>query len=381
MCRKTLLFSTIIILFNSSVIAEQEGKLKLKVEAPEHTLTIIRKDKDGNTITSTKKVFERFGKIMRDGDIVVGDAYDFHNGIGKFSESGELSLSGKASSGGSAAKWSLSIVPYTFNPSYSTAQKNAVLAALSQMETNTGLQFVQRSSQTNYVHFTYTDSNDFAAGRSYVGMQGGKQELWLNPTNGFQTRVITHEIGHALGYEHEHQRADRDLYITVDWSNLDECLSSFDIDYGITTNTPYDMSSVMHYSSMTSGSCVFDASKPMFTDKSGNNVSASSTLTSQDMEVVTDDYGHFPGVSNFNWSTDACYGGGSASWSAMANAVSYIIKYSNYGVWNTFRTTTSTSIDLSVPFSTRLAVIGINSSGEYSAFSNSDFAPRVNGCF
>jgi hypothetical protein len=383
MRQRKLLFSTIIILFSSSVIAEQEEKLKLKVEAPEHILTITRKDKNGNIIISSKKVFERFGKIMRDGDIVVGDAHDFHNGIGKFSEFGELSLSGKASSGSSAAKWPQSIIPYTLNPAYSTAQKNVVLAVLSQMETNTGLQFVQRSSQINYIHFTYTDPDDsVAAGRSYVGMQGGKQELWLNPTRGFRSRTITHEMGHALGYEHEHQRADRDSYITIDWSNLDECSSFFDIDYGITMNTPYDIYSVMHYSSMTTpGSCVFDASKPMFIDKSGNNIRASSTFTPQDMEVVTDDYGHFPGVSNLNWSTDACYGGGTASWSAMPDAVSYIVKYVNGGVWDIFRTTTSTSLDLSVPFSTRVAVVGVNSSGEYSAFSNIDYAPRVNGCF
>jgi hypothetical protein len=269
MRRKTLLSSTIIILFSSSVIAEQKEKFKLKVEAPEHILTITRKDNNGNNIISSRNVFERFGKIMRDDDIVVDDAHDFHNGIGKFSEFGELSLSAKASSGGLVAKWPMSVIPYTFNSAYSAAQKNVVLAALGQMETSTGFPFFQRASQTNYIHFTYSDSdsdNSVAARRSYVGMQGGKQDLWLNPTSGFRPRTITYEMGHALRYEHEYQIADRDSYITIDWSDLDECSSFFDIDYGIARNMPYDIYPVMHYSSMTTlGSCVFDTSKPMFT--------------------------------------------------------------------------------------------------------------------
>ena len=67
--------------------------------------------------------------------------------------------------------------------------------------------------------------------------------------------MILHELGHCLGLYHEHQRPDRDNYITVVEKNIEKkYLSNFKI-IGLNrylyppTKWKYDYNSIMHYSS------------------------------------------------------------------------------------------------------------------------------------
>lgn len=59
--------------------------------------------------------------------------------------------------------------------------------------------------------------------------------------------VVLHEIGHALGLLHEHQRPDRDAFVAVDYANIQPAYR-FAFDYGFgRAHGPYDLRSVMHY--------------------------------------------------------------------------------------------------------------------------------------
>ena len=66
---------------------------------------------------------------------------------------------------------------------------------------------------------------------------------------------ILHEMMHVLGFEHEHQRPDRDLYITIRYPNFlsgrdDETVRDPDVhSYLGIPITPYDSNSIMHYPS------------------------------------------------------------------------------------------------------------------------------------
>ena len=56
-----------------------------------------------------------------------------------------------------------------------------------------------------------------------------------------------HEIGHAIGLYHEHQRPDRDNYIKVHMENIAPIYRSEFEKYDFEVTTTYDFASIMHY--------------------------------------------------------------------------------------------------------------------------------------
>lgn len=55
---------------------------------------------------------------------------------------------------------------------------------------------------------------------SYLGVRGGRQALSMQTPDCMSSGVAAHELMHALGFVHEQSRADRDNYVTIQWSNV-----------------------------------------------------------------------------------------------------------------------------------------------------------------
>jgi len=136
-------------------------------------------------------------------------------------------------------------IPYTIETS--ATNLNAALSYVNSTLSGV-IQFVPQTSQTNYVTFNFDPTNTSGSCESSVGMVGGQQFVGGSASCALAT--IVHEMGHTIGLFHEHQRPDRNTYVTFNYANVDEPLvaGNFDIPtYNYQTIGLYDIASVMHY--------------------------------------------------------------------------------------------------------------------------------------
>jgi hypothetical protein len=147
--------------------------------------------------------------------------------------------------------WPGGVVPY--DVSKLTPEQQSITRRALQRWTDTGakITFVPRAREAEYVFFTgnLTNGNN----TSLVGYKkGARAEInitafWWRQ----QEWMVAHELGHVLGFFHEHQRWDRDGYVTVHYENIKPGRSS-DYDWipranWLVSTTPYDYRSIMHY--------------------------------------------------------------------------------------------------------------------------------------
>ncbi len=138
--------------------------------------------------------------------------------------------------------WTHATVYYTFDRWLTGKQRSAFKTACSWWALGTGLTFVEGKGGGNYLLVREADSN-----YSDVGMVGGAQSIGIRS---WYVGPIAHELGHAIGLFHEHQRADRDSYITAlpRNSNDPEQFSVRDDLADLHAPlTAYDFFSIMHY--------------------------------------------------------------------------------------------------------------------------------------
>ncbi|WP_137939789.1 M12 family metallopeptidase [Chitinivorax sp. B] len=144
---------------------------------------------------------------------------------------------------GTSRRWPNNTVYYSLAAA-SSAARNAFMQATAHITAKTGVRFVARTNQTNYIRVT---SNQAGACYSYIGMVGGGQELSLGRGCEYMG-IAAHELLHALGWDHEQNRPDRARFVTINWSNIPTANQhNFRITRGADPIGGYDFRSIMHY--------------------------------------------------------------------------------------------------------------------------------------
>uniref|UniRef100_H3AYJ7 Metalloendopeptidase n=1 Tax=Latimeria chalumnae TaxID=7897 RepID=H3AYJ7_LATCH len=134
-------------------------------------------------------------------------------------------------------------VPYKFSKKYTSEEKGTILESMTELQTMTCVRFVTRTNEVDYVNIVPEDGCF-----SSVGKDGGKQTLSLTNDGCLFKGVIQHELNHALGFEHEQNRSDRDKYVRIEWDNIEEGYEDNFIEADTNNlGLPYDYRSIMHY--------------------------------------------------------------------------------------------------------------------------------------
>lgn len=155
--------------------------------------------------------------------------------------------------------WPKGIIPYDVSKLTPEQAETAKQAMQLWMNTGANITFVPRTDEKAYVFFT--GKTDAGNNTTFNGFRAGAR-VDVNITAFWWRQgpwMPAHELGHVLGFPHEHQRWDRDRYITVHYEHIKP---GREFDYNwipkkdwIVVVPNYDYRSIMHYRTCWASKC------------------------------------------------------------------------------------------------------------------------------
>lgn len=146
--------------------------------------------------------------------------------------------------------WPAGQVPFRFDANVAPVERSAALAAMAVIEGWAEVDFSPRTNNENaFLHI-----QDDAVNSSTVGYTGGVVTIRIFNWN--VQGIVVHELLHALGFYHEHQRSDRDAHVRIVMGNVQTGQTdNFSREDGAGTAGPYDFHSLMHYDGCAFSNC------------------------------------------------------------------------------------------------------------------------------
>lgn len=125
-------------------------------------------------------------------------------------------------------------------------------AAMAMWEQVAGIDFRPHTTEDYRLRVLNSDRNSVGGQVGWgSGIRTVEMSNWEQVGASGMNMIAVHELGHSLGVKHEHQRPDRNNWVSIDTSlSTDRGDNNYNIDNSITIYPPtvYDFGSIMHYS-------------------------------------------------------------------------------------------------------------------------------------
>ncbi|GLV41047.1 tolkin [Carabus blaptoides fortunei] len=145
--------------------------------------------------------------------------------------------------------WDYGVIPYEIDGNFSGAHKALFKQAMRHWENFTCVKFVERSplEHPNFIVFTERPCGCC----SFVGKRGNGPQAISIGKNCDKFGIVVHELGHVVGFWHEHTRPDRDRHVIIVKENI---MNGQEYNFNKLTEEEvnslglqYDYDSIMHY--------------------------------------------------------------------------------------------------------------------------------------
>ncbi|XP_034968009.2 tolloid-like protein 1 isoform X3 [Zootoca vivipara] len=183
----------------------------------------------------------RFGSGFQQNNITKGRA------ALTFSGSYEKKRFPRAATSRTERIWPGGVIPYVIGGNFTGSQRAMFKQAMRHWEKYTCVTFIERSDEESYIVFTYRPCGCC----SYVGRRGNGPQAISIGKNCDKFGIVVHELGHVIGFWHEHTRPDRDDHVTIIRENIQpgQEYNFLKMEPGEVNSLgePYDFDSIMHY--------------------------------------------------------------------------------------------------------------------------------------
>ncbi|XP_050312817.1 tolloid-like protein 1 [Anthonomus grandis grandis] len=145
--------------------------------------------------------------------------------------------------------WDYGVIPYEIDGNFSGLHKALFKQAMRHWENFTCVKFVERDrdEHQNYIIFTERPCGCC----SFVGKRGNGGQAISIGKNCDKFGIVVHELGHVVGFWHEHTRPDRDNHVNIIRENImsgqEYNFNKLNEDEVNSLGLTYDYDSIMHY--------------------------------------------------------------------------------------------------------------------------------------